>query len=260
MADDRREALLVANRLTQLAESPIHGRFNLSHLQAVHVHIFHDLPHHRPGELRGETPGWSKFRALENQVSVHEVHYAHDNIGPRADAMLRDLGEPTGIASLPPEAVPARLARLYSRTLREFTRSLADAADYELNWSSTNVTAAARNRLYVARDIAVLERAFPGLTPRRGMETNDRAEFEALLALPALRRVPPRGSTGPAHCSAPRHRVDGGADRPEPQNPIIGWTQQSGHVALGFTEPERPVPLLQDSRHPVVHTQHVPVT
>jgi hypothetical protein len=77
-----------------------------------------------------------------------------------------------------------------SRTLREFTRSLADAAGYELNWSSTNVTAAERNCLYVARDIAVLERAFPGLTPQRGMETNDRAEFEASLALPAIRRVP----------------------------------------------------------------------
>jgi hypothetical protein len=77
-----------------------------------------------------------------------------------------------------------------SRTLREFTRSLAEAAGYDLSWSSTNVTAAERNRLYIARDIAVLERAFPGLTPQRGMETNDRAEYEASLALQALRRVP----------------------------------------------------------------------
>jgi fido (protein-threonine AMPylation protein) len=203
MADDRREALLVANRLSQLAESPIRSGFDVAHLRAVHAHIFQDLPHHRPGELRGDTSGWSKFRALENQVSVHEVHYALDNIGRRADAVLRDLGGPTGVAALPPEAVPARLARLYgdldhvhafhegnSRTLREFTRSLAETAGYELNWSSTNVTAAERNRLYVARDIAVLERAFPGLTPQRGMETNDRAEFEASLALSARRCVP----------------------------------------------------------------------
>ncbi len=203
MADDRREALLVANRLSQLAESPIRGGFDLAHLQAIHAHIFQDLPHHRPGELRGDTPGWSKVRALENQVGVHEVHYAHDNIGRRADSVLRELGGPASIASLAADAVSARLARLYgdldyvhsshegnSRTLREFTRSLAEAAGYDLNWSSTNVTAAERNRLYVARDIAVLERAFPGLTPERGMETNDRAEYEASLALPALRRVP----------------------------------------------------------------------
>jgi hypothetical protein len=77
-----------------------------------------------------------------------------------------------------------------SRTLRELTRSLAQEAGYDLNWTSSSVDAAERNRLYVARDIAVLERAFPGLTPQRGMETNDRAEFEASLALPALRRTP----------------------------------------------------------------------
>jgi hypothetical protein len=44
-------------------------------------------------------------------------------------------------------------------------------------------------RLYVARDVAALERAFLGLTPQRGMETNDRAAYEASLALPALRRL-----------------------------------------------------------------------
>ncbi len=203
MADDRREALLVANRLSQLAESPIRGNFDLAHLQAVHAHIFQDLPQHRPGELRGDTSSWSKFRALESQFGVHEVHYAHDNIGRRGNAVLSDLGGPNGLATLPPDTVPARLARLYgdldfvhpfhegnSRTLREFTRSLAQAAGHDLAWASTNVDAAERNRLYVARDIAVLERAFPGLTPERGMQTNDRAEYEASLALPGLRRVP----------------------------------------------------------------------
>jgi hypothetical protein len=54
MADDRREALLVANRLSQLAESPIRGSFDLAHLQAIHAHVFQDLPHHRPGALRGD--------------------------------------------------------------------------------------------------------------------------------------------------------------------------------------------------------------
>jgi hypothetical protein len=44
-------------------------------------------------------------------------------------------------------------------------------------------------RLYVTRNVAALERAFPGLTPQRGMETNDRAAYEASLAFPALRRL-----------------------------------------------------------------------
>ena len=80
--------------------------------------------------------------------------------------------------------------RAIRRTLREFTRSLALASGYDLDWTPTNVTTSERNRLYVARDIAVLERAFPGLTPERGMLTNDRAEYEASLALPHMRRVP----------------------------------------------------------------------
>lgn len=202
-AVERREGALTANRIGELAETPIRGAFDVDHLKAIHAYIFQDLPHHRPGEMRSDTSGWSKFRALEGQVSVHEVHYAHDHIEQRAADILRDLGGPAAIAGLPPDAFASRMARLYgdldhvhsfhegnSRTLRELTRSLAEAAGYDLNWTSSSVDAAERNRLYVARDIAVLERAFPGLTPQRGMETNDRAEYEASLALPALRRAP----------------------------------------------------------------------
>lgn len=203
MADNRREALLVQNRISQLAEHPIRGPFDLDHLRAVHFHIFRDLPHHRPGEVRSDTSGWSKNRLLEGSNSVHEVHYAYEGIADRIRATLRDLGGPAVLKGLEPDAFASRVAKLYgdldhahafyegnSRTLREFTRSLALASGYELDWTPTNVTAAERNRLYVARDIAVLERAFPGLTPERGMQTSDRAEYEAFLALPHMRRIP----------------------------------------------------------------------
>ena len=200
---ERREGALAANRIRELAEKPLTGSFDADHLKAIHAYIFQDLSHHRPGEMRGDTPGWSKTRALEGQVGVHEVHYAHDNIPGRAQTIMRELGGRAALSGLAPDAFASRLAKLYgdldfthsfhegnSRTLRELTRSLAQAAGYDLNWTSTNVDAAERNRLYVARDIAVLERAFPGLTPQRGMETNDRAEYEASLALPGLRRTP----------------------------------------------------------------------
>ena len=203
VADDQREALLVQNRISQLVEHPIRGPFDLDHLRAIHAHIFQDLPQHRPGEVRGDTSGWSKNRQLENSFSVHEVHYAHENIADRISATLRDLGGPAGLKGLGADAFASRMATLYgdldhahafhegnSRTLREFTRSLALASGYELDWTPTNVTAAERNRLYIARDIAVLERAFPGLTPERGMLTDNRAEYEASLALPHMRRVP----------------------------------------------------------------------
>ena len=204
MADDKAEALLVQNRISELAEQPIRGSFGLDHLRAIHAHIFQDLPQHRPGEIRSDTPGWSKTRMLEGQTGTHDVHYAPDNVAGRVDKVLRELGGPAALSGLPPDAFAARMARLYgdldhahsfyegnSRTLREFTRSLAQTAGYELNWAPTGADAEQRNRLYVARDIAVLERAYPGLTPERGMETNDRYEYEASLALPALRRRGP---------------------------------------------------------------------
>lgn len=201
MADSPREALLVANRIAELVETPLRGHFDLDHLRAIHAHIFQDLPQHRPGEVRSDTSGWSKTRMLEGQPGVHDVPYAHENVAGRVEKILKDLNGPTGLAGLGRDAFASRMAGLYgdldhahsfhegnSRTLREFTRSLALAAGYELDWAPTGAGSAERNRLYVARDIAVLERAYPGLTPQRGMETNDRYEYEASLALPGLRR------------------------------------------------------------------------
>ena len=203
-AAEGREAALVANRIRELNTRPPIGKFDRSHLQAVHAYLFQDLPHHRPGEVRGDASGWSKTRTLEGQTGAHDVHYAPANVAGRVDKVLRDLGGPAALSDLPPDAFAGRMARLYgdldhahsfyegnSRTLREFTRSLAQAAGYELNWAPTGADAEQRNRLYVARDIAVLERAYPGLTPERGMVTNDRYEYEASLALPALRRRGP---------------------------------------------------------------------
>lgn len=75
-----------------------------------------------------------------------------------------------------------------SRTLREFTRELTLAAGFNLQWGHTNTGAAERDALYIARDVALLDRAFPGLTPDRGMATDDRAEYEKSVALERLRR------------------------------------------------------------------------
>ena len=90
------------------------------------------------------------------------------------------------------EQFSGRLAKLYgdldhrhpfkegnSRTLRTFTAQLARDAGYELNWSTTNVDAASRDRLYIARDKEVIQRAFPDLDEARAMQTNSRNEYEA---------------------------------------------------------------------------------
>lgn len=203
-ASEQREGALVSNRIRELNDKPPLGDFDRAHLQAVHAYLFQDLPQHQPGKIRDDTVGWSKTRMLEGERSTHDVHYAHENIPARLDKILQDLQGPSTLATMAAQDVPARIARLYgdldyahsfhegnSRTLREFTRSLVQAAGYELDWAPTGATTEQHNRLYVARDIAVLERAYPDLTPERGMETNDRYEFEASLALPALRRRGP---------------------------------------------------------------------
>ena len=50
----------------------------------------------------------------------------------------------------------------------------------ELNTASADATA--RDRLYVARDLEVTARAFPGLNFERACSTPDRAEYDAWLS------------------------------------------------------------------------------
>jgi hypothetical protein len=66
---------------------------------------------------------------------------------------------------------------------------LADAAGFTLDWRRAGTDAAARNALYVARDVAVLERAYPGLTEERAMATDGRAEYKAWYHLEKLREL-----------------------------------------------------------------------
>jgi cell filamentation protein len=76
-----------------------------------------------------------------------------------------------------------------SRTLREFTRELAEEAGFTFDWTKTGVTAKERNELYLARDLAVYEREFPGLNEDKAMQTDDRREYEAYFTLEYLQKA-----------------------------------------------------------------------
>jgi len=199
----QREADLVQNRISELYEEPIQGCFDVEHLKSVHAYIFQDLPHHQPGVTRDDTAeSWIKHRALEDGKGVYDVPYASQDIEPRIAEILQRFGGPESIKGLSSEAAAERIAQLYgdldhahgfyegnSRTLREFTRELASEAGYTLDWVKTAVGAKERNTLYLARDLAVLERAFPDLTPEKAMQTTDKAEYEASFVLDRLRRA-----------------------------------------------------------------------
>ena len=206
MSDDdlreERERKLVFTRIKELAEKPVPGRFDGAHLKAIHAYLFQDLPEHQPGVVRADADGWHKARELEGRGPSHVVHYAHAGVEARIDAILRDFGGPNTLKGLSLDAAAARLATLYgdldhahgfyegnSRTLREFMRSLSLAAGYKLDWTRVGAGAEARNALYVARDVAVLERTYPGLTEVRAMETDSRVEYEAWWHLTKLREL-----------------------------------------------------------------------
>jgi cell filamentation protein len=198
---EQREADLVIDRIAELYESPIQGNFDLAHLKAIHARIFENLPHHQPGVVRGDTDGWQKARELEGRGPSHVVHYAYEGVEAKIDGILRAFGGPDTLRDLPAQEAAAHLARLYgdldhahgfaegnSRTLREFTRELALAAGHTLDWTRSGSSSEARNALYIARDVAVLERAYPGLTEERAMATADLAEYEAWWDLKKLRQ------------------------------------------------------------------------
>lgn len=196
------EGLLTANRISELREQPVEGQFDTAHLREVHRRIFQDLAHHHPGEFRADTPGHFKMRELEGSGERHVVGYVRGNeIGERLDQVLDGLHGGNALEGLKADEFAERMGKLYgdldhihpfregnSRTLREFTRELAEQVGHNLDWYSTGADAQTRDRLYIARDREVLERMYPGLDEARSMVTEDRREYETFFVLEQLRQ------------------------------------------------------------------------
>lgn len=192
---EQREGALTFARIGELDDDPVQGRFDAAHLKEIHRRIFQDLPQHAPGEYRPDAPAHIKARALEESGHRYHVHYApRSQVDAGIDKVLSELGGPDSLRSLDAEQFSGRMARLYgdldhlhpfkegnSRTLRAFTGQLARAAGFELTWNATNAGPSSRDRLYIARDKEVMQRAFPGLDRDRAMQTDSRAEYEAYM-------------------------------------------------------------------------------
>ncbi len=181
-------------RIAALQDAPIQGRFDSDHLRAIHAYIFQDSPQHSPGEYREEGAGplYVKQRALETEPRRYLVHYRTDGIGAAVAGALKEFGDPKALRGADPQELAGKLTKLYgdldhahpfkegnSRTLRTFTAQVAKEAGYHLDWDTTNADGKSRDKLYIARDLAVTERAFPGLNREKAMTTQDRAESEA---------------------------------------------------------------------------------
>lgn len=198
------EGIITFARIKELEEFPVVGKFGLAHLREIHRRIFQDLPHHHPGQFRREAPAWVKSRELESGA-CYSVPYAPRRILESGLAqVLNDLHGPGGLQGLSLDQFAARMAQLYaaldylhpfsegnSRTLRTFTRQLAREAGFDLDWSRSNADGVERDRLYRARDVAVIHRAFPELDEQQAMATNDRMEYETYWVLQTLQQAPP---------------------------------------------------------------------
>lgn len=196
------EGRLTFARIRELQAHPVQGNFDAAHLREVHRRIFQDLEHHAPGAFRPDAPGHFKMRELEDSRWRYVVGYARGHeIGERLDQVLGELQGGDALKGLNPDQFAERMSRLYgdldhihpfqegnSRTLREFTRELAAHAGYELDWYSTGADAQTRDRLYMARDLEVLQRLYPDLDEARSMVTEDRHEYETFFVLERLRQ------------------------------------------------------------------------
>jgi fido (protein-threonine AMPylation protein) len=134
---EKAEAALVATRSYELVQTPIKGRFDLAHLQAIHRCLFGDL-YEWAGELRTVdiSKGGQRF-----------AHHAH--IGRAAAPIFKRLAEEKYLAGLDPAAFSNRAAHYLGelnalhpfregngRAQREFVSHLAHAAGYYLAWEN----------------------------------------------------------------------------------------------------------------------------
>ncbi len=131
------EADLAAARSRELSQTPLQGRFDLAHLQAIHRYLFGDL-YEWAGQLR--TIDISKGGNLF-------AHHAH--IGGVAAAIFKQLAAENHLAGLGPGAFGERAAHYLDelnalhpfregngRAQREFLSHLAQANGYYIAWEN----------------------------------------------------------------------------------------------------------------------------
>jgi cell filamentation protein len=129
------EADLVAARSRELSLTPLRGRFDLAHLQAIHRYLFGDL-HSWAGQLR----------TVDISKGGHMFAH-HSHIESAAAPIFKRLAEEKYLTALDPMAFSNRAAHYLGelnalhpfregngRTQREFLSHVAHANNYYIAW------------------------------------------------------------------------------------------------------------------------------
>ena len=157
------EAQTASIGIGSLAINPVKGPFNSERLKETHRRIFGNV-YPWAGEFRHGIGIMTKHR------SGFAVAYGpSENVPSALEETFAKLKAEGELKGLDPARFAARLAFYYgeldaihsfregnSRTLRAFTSDLATAAGHRLDWSCNGTAEEDRQRLYHARDVAVM--------------------------------------------------------------------------------------------------------
>jgi cell filamentation protein len=160
---DRFEADGVAVGLIDLRQNPIKGPFDVRRLQETHRRIFARV-YPWAGEIRKEIGLMAK-----NRSGFVVAYGPSQNVLGALASTFAALKAENCLAGLDAAAFASRMAWYYSefdaihpfrdgnsRSLRAFTSDLALAAGHRLDWASVAQAEGDRERLYHARDLAVM--------------------------------------------------------------------------------------------------------
>ena len=160
---NRFEADAVAVDLIDLRQNPITGPFDTRRLQETHRRIFGRV-YPWAGEFRKDIGMLAK-----NRSGFVVAYGPSQNIPGALASTFAALKAENDLQGMDADAMAKRLAFYYSeldaihafrdgnsRTLRVFTSDLAEAAGHRLDWARVAHAEEDRQRLYHARDLAVM--------------------------------------------------------------------------------------------------------
>jgi cell filamentation protein len=155
------DAVLLA--FAAMKRRPITGPFDVRRLQETHRRIFAKV-YPWAGEFRKDIGMMAK-----NRSGFVVAYGPSQNIPGALTSLFAALKAENDLHGLDADKMAKRLAYFYgeldaihafrdgnSRTLRAFTTDLAEAAGHRLDWTRAAQRAEDRERLYHARDIAVM--------------------------------------------------------------------------------------------------------
>lgn len=174
IVDSQLYDLINVSTLSDKDSLSIEQTLDVKNLVAIHKSIFSDSRYYQPGEIRINEEH-ARSRHIESENKSYMVFYHKGEVTEQKIQDVLDEFKKT-ILNDSDMSMGKKISWLYSsldhlhpfedgnsRTLREFTRQVADRVGYNLDWSKTNKEIHSREELYKARDLEVILKTFPSL-------------------------------------------------------------------------------------------------